>query len=264
VYSNLTYSDKDDTPLKLDLYRPKYDREPLPAILCIHGGGWARGSRISMNRIAEILAYNGFIAVPIDYRLSGLAIFPAQIQDCKEAVRWLRINADRFGIDASKIGAIGHSAGAHLAALLATSSGSEGTGGEQDIQKISDEINAAVAIGGQTDFLSERIKTVSAHPEWGRIWRQFLGGTQAEKPELYRLASPLQHLDRGDPPIAFITGERDEPSTRAETFRERADEIGVQTHLMIIPDAPHDIYQNPEWVDLVAQWSSYFFRDILR
>lgn len=188
--------------------------------------------------MTKALASNGFVAVAIDYRLSGVAPFPAQIQDCKAAVSWLRLNAENYGIDASRIGAIGHSAGGHLVALLATSDGCAELELENENSAVSDRINAAVAMGAQTDFISERTKEVSSDTERGQIWRQFMGGTQLEKPELYRIASPLYHLDKNDPPIAFITGEFDDASTHAEKFRVEAEKMGVVSQFAIIKDAP--------------------------
>ena len=90
-----------------------------------------------------------------------------------------------------------------------------------------------------------------------------MGGTQAEKPEVYRLASPLYHLDEKDPPIAFITGEFDDLSTRAKEFREEAEKLGVKTQLMIIKDAPHNYFPNDEWLDMAIYSSILFFRDNL-
>ncbi len=263
-YLDLTFSINGDVSLKLDLYKPKNSDESLPAVVCIHGGGWSKGSRKGFGKMAKILANNGFVAVSIDYRLSGVAPFPAQIQDCKAAVRWLRLNAEKYGIDASRIGAIGHSAGGHLTALLATSDGCVELEVENENSVVSDRINAAVAMGAQTDFLSERTKEVSSSSERGEIWRQFLGGTQAEKPDLYRLASPLYHLDKNDPPIAFITGEFDDPSTHAYKFRVEAEKIGVVSQSAIIKDAPHFFIPDSEWFDLSMDWSISFLKDILK
>jgi len=261
---DLTFSTIGDIQLKLDLYKPKNSEEPLPAVICIHGGGWSKGSRKGFGKMAKAMANNGFVAVTIDYRLSGVAPFPAQIQDCKAAVRWLRSNADEYGIDASSVGAIGHSAGGHLTALLACSSGCTELEVENENCTVSSRINAAVAMGAQSDFLSERTKNVSSSLERGEIWRQFMVGTQVEKPNLYRLASPLYHLDEKDPPIAFITGELDDSSTHAEKFLAEAKKMGVVTQFAIIKDAPHNFLPDSEWFDLSMDWSILFLRDNLK
>ncbi len=182
---DVTYARYGDRTLEMDVYRPKEAWGELPAIVCIHGGGWAKGGRINHAKVAQALAARGYVAATISYRLSGEAIFPAQIQDCKAAVRFLRANAKEYGIDPYKIGAIGLSAGGHLAALLATSGEVEkleGTGGDA---RISSAIQSAVPMGAQTDFLSERTREISKTAE---IWQQFLGGSQEEQLETYRLA----------------------------------------------------------------------------
>ena len=180
---------------------------------------------MNFRNAAQTLAARGFVTASIDYRLSGEAPFPAHIHDCKAAVRFLRANAKEYGIDPDKIGAIGHSAGGHLAALLATSAGVQELEGRGGNAEFSSAIQAVIPMGGQTDFLSERNREISRDRE---IWQQFLGGSQEEKPEIYRLASPLVHVDKTDPPCWIITGEKDDPSTRADRFRQRLKELGIQ------------------------------------
>ena len=158
----VTYARYGDRTLEMDIYRPNDAWGKLPAVVCIHGGGWAKGTRESHGAMAQALASRGYVAATISYRLSGEAKFPAQIHDCKAAVRFLRSHADEYGIDADHIGAIGLSAGGHLTALLATSGGVidlEGNGGSSGSSSV---IQAAVPMGAQTDFLSERTREVSA------------------------------------------------------------------------------------------------------
>ena len=134
----------------------------LPAVVCIHGGGWAKGNRTNHEKVAQALAARGYVAATISYRLSGEAPFPAAIHDCKAAVRFLRANAKEYGIDAEQIGAIGLSAGGHLTALLATSAGVAELEGEGGNAEFSSAIQAAVPMGAQTDLLSERTRDISA------------------------------------------------------------------------------------------------------
>ena len=161
--------------------------------------------------------------------------FPAQIHDCKAAVRFLRANAPGYGIDPDNIGAIGLSAGGHLVALLATSGDVPELEGDGGNPNFSSRIWAAIPMGAQTDFLSVRTREVSKAKE---IWQKFLGGHQQEKLETYRLASPLQHLCKGDPPTWFITGGNDDPSTQAEKFRKASDSLGIPAQLTVIDGAP--------------------------
>ncbi|MFP6904544.1 MAG: alpha/beta hydrolase, partial [Verrucomicrobiota bacterium] len=186
------------------------------------------------------------------------------IQDCKAAVRFLRAKAKVFGIDSAKIGAIGLSAGGHLTALLATSAGVKELEGEGGHEPFSSGIQAAVPMGAQTDFLSGRTRDISAIEERGRIWRQFLGGTQEGQPATYRLASPLHHLDKNDPPCWFIAGEKDDPSTHAETFRQRMKELRVPAELTVIKDAPHGFLNQQAWFDEMIEVTDAFFSSALK
>lgn len=259
THQGLTYATYDKRSLQLDLYRPKQNKKALPAIVCIHGGGWAKGSRENHRHVAMSLAAHGFVTVTISYRLSGEAPFPAAIHDCKAAVRWLRANAERYGINPERIGAIGLSAGGHLTALLGTSNGVAELEGEGGNATFSSAIQAAVPMGAQTNLESERVGRVSAIQERGKIWRQFLGGSQKEKTEVYKLASPLFHLDAKDPPMALITGEKDDVSTRAIKFRAAMKKLHIPAHLKIIPDAPHPFLVQQKWFDESMNYAASFF-----
>ena len=261
---DVTYARYGDRTLEMDIYRPKGSWGELPAVVCIHGGGWWKGNRLSHANVAQALAARGYVAATISYRLSGEAPFPAAIQDCKAAVRFLRANAKEFGIDAENIGAIGLSAGGHLTALLASSSGVEELEGDGGNADFSSAIQAAVPMGAQTDFLSERNRGISALEDRGQIWRQFLGGSQEERPATYRLASPLNHLDEDDPPCWFITGETDDPSTHADAFRAGMKEQGLPSGLTVIEGAPHPFLGKQVWFNETIDVADEFFAEHLK
>jgi pectinesterase len=262
-HENLTYAKYDERELQLDLYRPKKQSGRLPGVVCIHGGGWANGNRKGHGTLAKAIAARGFVAVTISYRLSGEAPFPAAIHDCKAAVRWLRANADKYGVDADHIAATGLSAGGHLVALLATSGGVKELEGDGGNASFSSAIQAAAPMGAQTDFGSERTRDISK-TERGKIWRAFLGGSQEEQPETYHLASPLTHLDSTDPPLALITGENDDPSTRAAMFREAAEKLGVACGLTVVPGAPHPFLGKQVWFDTAVTSAVKLFQAELK
>lgn len=257
---DVTYARYGDLTLEMDLFRPKSSWGNLPAVVCIHGGGWAKGNRTSHEKVAQALALRGYVTANISYRLSGEEPFPAAIEDCKAAVRFLRANAGEFGIDSEKIGAIGLSAGGHLVALLATSSDVEQLEGEGGNSEFSSVIQAAVPMGAQTDFLSTRTRDISNMEDRGQIWRQFLGGTQKDNFDNYQMASPLHHLDQQDPPCWFITGENDDASTHAVQFRKRMQELGIPTGLTVIAEAPHPFLGKQVWFDEAINAADKFFR----
>ncbi|TWT71368.1 sulfatase-like hydrolase/transferase [Crateriforma conspicua] len=262
--TDVVYAQYDDRQLSMDIYRPKSAWGPLPAVVCIHGGGWYKGNRSSHRAMAQSLALRGYVTATISYRLSGEASFPAAIHDCKAAVRFLRAHAKEYGIDPDHIGAMGLSAGGHLTALLATAASVkrlEGSGGNP---QFSSAIQAAIPMGAQTDLTSERTRTVSANANRGQIWRQFLGGSLDQNESNYQLASPLFHLDDGDPPCWFVTGELDDPSTHADRFRKRMDELGIDTGLTVIADAPHAFVGTQRWFDTMLNDADRFFQKHLK
>lgn len=258
-----TYAEVDGRTLELDLYRPAERGEPLPAVICLHGGAWRQGSRANMAGVAKALAARGYVAAAVSYRLSGEAKFPAQIEDCKAAVRWLRAHAAEFGIDPARIGATGHSAGGHLAALMATSGGVAELEGHSGNPEQSSRVQAAVAMGAQSDLETERIRRISRSPE-ENYYPQFLGGTLDEKPDTYRLASPLAHLDPSDPPLAFVTGALDDQSTQADEIRHRMKEASMPTALLVIEQAPHNFLADPKTAKRGIEFAIEFFDSQLK
>jgi len=131
IQRDLVYKRIDGRALGLDLYSPSKPAGPLPVIIWLHGGGWSRG-RKEGHSPAVTLVDDGYAVASVDYRLTGIAPFPAQIEVCKAAVRWLRANASKYNLDPDRIGVWGFSAGAHLAALLGTSGGVKELEGDGD------------------------------------------------------------------------------------------------------------------------------------
>jgi arylsulfatase A len=263
AHPGLVYARYGQREMQLDLWKPKTTSQPLPAILCIHGGGWYKGERSNMANLAQALAAKGFVTATISYRLSGEAKFPAAIQDCKAAVRFLRANASKFGINANAIGVTGLSAGGHLAALLTTSGGVkelEGDGGHADQ---SSAVQAGIAMGAQSDLESPRIGELSGKPD-DPFYRTFLGDSQAAIPQTYALASPRHHLDKSDPPLLFMTGELDDTSTHADETRPDLEKLGIPTGLNLIPQAPHAFLGQQKAFDACVEVCANFFTKHLK
>ncbi len=216
--------------LLLDVLRPE-DSKQRPAVLCLHGGFWAKGSKKFMHPLAEGLVKKGYVAVCSNYRLTDVAPAPAQLQDVFSAIRFVRENASDYGIDPDKIGVTGSSAGGYLAVMAATF----------DAGDKSTRPNAAVGIGAQTDLTSPHIQNSTV-----LNWSKFMGGFYREVPQNYIKQSPINHLSSDDPPIAIICGEHDKPSTRANAFRQKAVRLGVPTALTEIPGAPHGLLKATE------------------
>jgi acetyl esterase/lipase len=238
-------------PLRLDLYQPLGATEPLPLVIFIHGGGWSGGTK--NNPGGKFLLDHGFALASIEYRLSGQAIWPAQIHDVKGAVRWLRAHAAALGLDPDRFGAFGTSAGGHLAAFAATAGDAatvrlgdllidlEGdTGGNH---AVSSRVQAASDFFGPGDFLwMGSFPSNIDHEDALSPESKLLGGELASLPLLVTSADPMTHLDRGDPPLHIQHGTADPAvpySQSARLFREASLGTGLDTTFLPIPDGGH-------------------------
>lgn len=206
VHKDIPYASVDGHRLTLDLYLPAEDEPPL--VVFIHGGGWRSGSKERC--YVTWLTDHGFAVASISYRLTNTAVFPAQIHDCKGAVRWLRANAGKYGYSTDRVAVAGSSAGGHLAALLGTTGGVtelEGTVGGNIDQ--SSRVDAVVDYYGATDFL-QRTKTQPHKTlKEGSVVRRLLGGPADKKVELARQASAAFYVTRDDPPLLIFHGRKD-------------------------------------------------------
>jgi acetyl esterase/lipase len=155
VERDLTYGKGGNVDLKLDLAMPNQGNGPFPAVVCVHGGGWKAGNRQQLEKTIEGLAARGHVGVTISYRLTPTAQFPAQIEDCKAAVRWLRANAAMYHVNSERIGALGFSAGGHLVCLLGTTDKNDGLEGQGGNPDQSSRVQAVVSFFGPTDFTTK-------------------------------------------------------------------------------------------------------------
>jgi len=237
VYENVIYARPGGEPLPADVYVPSGEG-PFPAVLCIHGGAWRFGDKGRMKGIARQLAKSGYTAVAINYRLAPKYRFPAQLEDCRAAMAWMRQNADRYHIDPKRIGVYGYSAGGHLAALLGVTvpSDTEKAGGGPKGKAGTDadlRPRAVVAGGAPCDF-----RDVPADERW---FVYFLGGTRREKPDVYRRASPAAFVSSDDPPIFFYNGQDDflVPVAGPRKMAEQLKRVGVETEMYVVTDEGH-------------------------
>lgn len=231
-----------ETPLFASIFRPKNPPAGLmPAVIFIHGGGWVSGSHYSF--FGAWLAERGYFVASIDYRLTKTAKWPAQIQDCKLGVRWLRAHAAEFHIDPKRIGVFGTSAGGHLACcvgLIPNIPELEGTGGYADI---SSEVQAVAAFCPPTDFTGDWVPP-KPHPAWVVA---LFGKPREGNRDLWRQASPLQYVRAGAPPFFIAHGESDfhVPFDQGKRLSEALQDAGAKVEWIPIANASHDFFLNP-------------------
>ena len=243
-HRSLVYAEYPNKKLELDLFIPKEPVvEPMPVVVCMHGGGYVVNRRIWFEPFAQYLASKGMAAVTIDYRKRPAVEVIDCIADAKAAVRWIRAKSASYGIDPDRIGAIGASAGAHAVALLATTANVpelEGTGGNPDV---SSEIRAAVGFATPTNKMNgynERAKKRSMSMED------------------YKLMSPYENASESSAPIFLIHGAEDETVEphNSQDLYDRYKELGVYVELKWIPDQGHGFY---EGTDMAIELAAEFF-----
>jgi len=234
---DVEYSNPDSQHLQLNLARPAADAGRRPAVLCIHGGGFRAGSRESYNPLCLKLAQNGFVAVTVTYRLAPRYQFPAQIHDVKAAVRWLRANAEKYGIDPARIGATGGSAGGHLAQFLGVTAGVkefEGEGGNPDQ---SSNVSCVVNQYGPSDFTKSYGKSVDA----AEVLPLFLGGDLETARQRHVQASPLNWVTPQAAPTLILHGTKDNYVAYEQSvwLRDRLQSCGVEVELVTFEGSGH-------------------------
>ncbi|MGB7329694.1 MAG: alpha/beta hydrolase [Rubripirellula sp.] len=241
VTRDVVYGTGAGVELHLDIAKPTESTRPAPCIVVIHGGAWRQGNKSSHLNEIKSFAQLGYVAATLEYRFCPEHPFPAQVEDVKCAVRYLRANAEKYGIDPTRFGAIGFSAGAHLSMMLGTvdvndaadKSSLEGDGGWPDQ---SSKVQAVVAYFGPTVFRDEGLTVVTK-----KLVVDFLGGTQADVPDAYRLASPLSHVSSGDAPMLLFQGTEDPlvPYNQAFEMAEAMTKADVPGRVELLIDAGH-------------------------
>jgi acetyl esterase/lipase len=244
IHRDLEYTPGGHARNKLDLYLPAKADHPLPIIVWIHGGAWLAGSKEGCPAVP--LVTKGYAVASINYRLSQHAVFPAQIEDCKAAIRWLRANAKQYNLDAQHIGVWGASAGGHLVALLGTSGDVkelEGNGGNLDQ---SSRVQCVVDWFGPTDFT----KMGGSHDDANSPEAKLIGGPVQEKKDVAARANPITYITKDDPPFLIMHGEDDKvvPIGQSELLDEALRKAGVESTFIRIPENGHGGpgFVNPE------------------
>jgi len=253
---NIVYAETSGGPQLLDLFTPANADGPVPLIIWIHGGGWKNGSKENCLPIRTGFIEHGYAVASINYRLTGTAPFPAQIEDCKAAVRWLRVHAKEYGLDANHFGVWGSSAGGHLAALIGTSGDAEGFDTGENME-VSSRVQAVCDYYGPSDFMTMgTVPGFEMHARADSPEAALLGGSAAEKPEAAKAASPVSYATPDDPPFLIVHGDSDRtvPPDQSRRMDAALRKAGVETGLIILPGAGHvgAAFATPEMTKKVA------------
>jgi len=232
--TNLTYCIPQGQDLKLDVHYPTSADKPWPAVVYIHGGGLSKGNKSGGAGLIyfQPLTQANFLVISINYRLLPQNKFPAQIEDAKCAIRFLRDNANTFNLDPNHIGVYGTSAGGYLASLVGTTDSDAGFEGQATSSEQSSRVQAVASLFGPSDF------TVDCQ---SNLVKFFFGQSVCDDRNLLASASPITHVSPDDPPFLLIHGSRDHvvPLAHARSLNDSLQAAGVPVTLVIVANADH-------------------------
>ena len=232
----IEFSNAADQHLQLNIARPKNATGALPAILCIHGGGFRAGTRESYDKLCLTLAGRGYVAATVTYRLAPAFLFPAAVLDCKSAVRWLRANAAKYNIDPARIGVTGGSAGGHLVQFLGNTADVKefDVGGNLDQ---SSAVTCVVNYYGPSDLTKSYGRSVDA----AEVLPLFFGGALDTKLKEHVRGSPLYWVTPNAAPTLIIHGTEDKYVNyeQAGWMVDKLKAAQVEVELLTLPGAGH-------------------------
>ncbi|MCL6443126.1 MAG: alpha/beta hydrolase [Alicyclobacillus sp.] len=270
VVRDLVYVQRPEAALRMDLYLPQGTSLKVPVIIWIHGGGWRIGDRKLAPDLTAYFAQHGFAMVSIDYRLSQQAIFPAQIQDVQAAIRWVREHGAMYGMDASRIGLWGSSAGGHLAALAGTTGDFSWEESEVDT-RTSVLVQAVVDGYGPIDFISmyhpdEWAAQTAANVETRQVAlargsvdssreEQLLGAPLLSVPDRVAAANPITYVKQGMPPFLILHGLLDElvPVSQSERLYHALKASGNRVTACFVEGARHGFFNDNDFLNRVQE-----------
>lgn len=227
--TDIVFAKRGDLELKLDIALPDGDGKLRPAIICVHGGGWRGGSRQTYHKHMDAISKQGYVAVTVDYRLTQVAAWPAQIDDVQAAFKWLVDHADEYGIDRERIGVMGESAGGHLSLLLGT---------------LPKEVEEALRIRGIVNFYGPaEMRKVEYVEHVREMVEALVGGKLEDKLDVLAAASPVSHIGRTDAPVLTLHGTKDTlvPFVQAEILHEHLKKAQIPNRLFPMEGAGHGL-----------------------
>src|SRR6185503_8007399 len=245
---DVKYIAEGDAAQLLDIYYPATPTEkPLPLLIWIHGGAWSGGSKTQMPYLSQLP--RGYVGASLEYRFSQKARFPAQIQDCQAAIRWLRANAKKYSIDPERIGVGGGSAGGHLSALVGTAGGKKAfapIGGNEDQ---SDRVQAVCDIFGPANFSTvmkqadddKNVRNIFKFNSPSDPYSQLIGVSLEGNKEKTDAVSPVHYVSKDSPPMLILHGTHDTlvPYAQSEELAAALKEKGVEVWLQKLPGSGH-------------------------
>jgi acetyl esterase/lipase len=261
TFRDIAYVTNGHERQKLDLYLPASTR-PVPLVILVHGGAWLGGSK-DREPHAKFVA-QGYAVAAINYRLSQHAIFPAQIEDCKAAVRWLRAHAAEYGVDPNHFAAIGSSAGGHLVAMLGTTGHTKQFDVGENLG-VSSSVQAVVDRFGPTDFLQMQAHQLPGgmqHDTPDSPEARLIGGPIQENKDKVAAANPITYITKDTPPFLIFHGDKDPlvPHHQSELLEAALKKAGVPVTLYTVKGAGHGDFKDPRVDELTRSFLAGYLK----
>jgi acetyl esterase/lipase/lysophospholipase L1-like esterase len=259
---NIVYGRGDEKKLLLDAFYPAYkSSRKRTAIIFLFGGGWRSGDRSLHYPLAERLAAKGYVCFTPDYRVSTEALYPAAIYDVKAAIRWVRKNAGKYGIDKIVIG--GHSAGGELAAFMGSTNGDKNFEGDSGNEGYSSKVDAVIDIDGTLAFIhpesgeGDDSKKISAATYW-------FGYSKTQNPGIWNQASPLTHAGPGSAPILFLNSSIPRMHAGRDDYIKILDQYHIYSRVRTFEDTPHSFLFFEPWFERVITEIDDFLKTVIK
>lgn len=252
----IVYKKINERELHLDAYYSSSNK-PNPAVLILHGGGWKSGDKSQMEMFAIEMASKGYSCFNIEFRLSPEAKYPAAIFDVKNAIQYLRKNAKKFSVDATKIAVLGCSSGGQMAALIGTTNGNRNFEDINKRFKNSSKAQAIINIDGVLAF---------KHPESieGKVANLWLGGSYEEIPAIWEQASPLNQTGKSTPPILFINSSIPRFHAGRDDMIAILNKYGTYSEVRTINSSPHSFWFLNPWFDETIKYTTQFLDKVFK
>lgn len=244
LYKTISGENGEQRNLKLDIYRPA-QKGKYPALIMIHGGGWQSGNKSMERPMAQRIALQGFVSIPVEYRLSLEARYPAAIHDIKAAIRWIKDNSEKYDIDTTRIAIEGESAGGQLAMLVAMTNNVDKFEGDKAGSNSTSTVHAAIDVDGIVSFLMPGSLNIERKPDSPDAF--WLGGTFAEKPLIWKDASPLFWVEKRSVPCLFIASSVPRFHAGRDEMIDLLNQNGIYSESHTISETPHSFWLFQPW-----------------
>jgi pectinesterase len=245
--------------LHLDIFRPANIKK-YPALIMVHGGGWRSGNKSMQEAMAQRIAQKGFVVVPVEYRLSDEAKYPAAIHDIKAAIRWMKDYANTYNIDTTKIAIEGESAGGQLATLVAMTNNVALFEGDKSGSKSSSTVHAAIDVDGVVDFLAPNSLNMPRKRESADVY--WLGGYFEEVPLIWKEASPIFWVNKNSVPTLFIASGVPRFHAGRDEMIDLLNQNGIYSESHTITNSPHSFWLFDPWFDPTVKYIVNFLQKI--